>query len=95
MSSAYIVGHVRVKDPQQWAQYRSQVPATFAAWKGELVFRGRQGPALAGSSDYPEIVVTRFPDMAAIDGWFNSPAYQALIPIREQAADVVLLTYVA
>jgi uncharacterized protein (DUF1330 family) len=95
MPHAYIVGHIRVKDPQQWAEYRSRVPATFEAWNAELVFRGRQGPALAGASVYPEVVVTRFPDMAAIEGWFNSPAYQALVPIREQAADVVLLTYEA
>ena len=95
MPSAYIVGHIRVKDPRKWAEYRSKVPATFASWNAELVFRGRQGPALAGANPYPEIVVTRFPDRAAIDGWFNSPAYQALIPIREQAAEIVLLTYEA
>jgi len=34
-------------------------------------------------------------DGAAGAGWYQSVAYQALIPIREQAADVVLLTYEA
>jgi uncharacterized protein (DUF1330 family) len=37
--------------------------------------------------------VIRFPDRSALRGWFDSPAYQALIPLREQAADVVLLGY--
>jgi uncharacterized protein (DUF1330 family) len=39
--------------------------------------------------------VIRFPDAAAAHNWFTSPAYQALIALREQAADVVLVTYEA
>ena len=35
----------------------------------------------------------RFPSQEAADGWHSSPSYQALIPLRQQAADVVLLTY--
>jgi uncharacterized protein (DUF1330 family) len=30
-----------------------------------------------------------------VNQWFSSPAYQALIPLREEAADVVLLSYEA
>jgi uncharacterized protein (DUF1330 family) len=39
--------------------------------------------------------VIRFPNLAALQGWYRSPAYQALIPLREQAADVLLLAYQA
>ena len=31
--------------------------------------------------------------MAFAEGWFASPAYQALIPIRTQAAEVTLISY--
>ena len=34
-----------------------------------------------------------FPSAAAAGEWFASPAYQALIPLREQAAEVLLLAY--
>jgi uncharacterized protein (DUF1330 family) len=40
-----------------------------------------------------QIVVIRFPNLAAANGWFMSDAYQALIPLREQAADVLLTSY--
>jgi uncharacterized protein (DUF1330 family) len=93
MADAYVVGHIAVKDEESWARYRAQVPATLEPWKGELVFRGKQAAALAGEDSHPDIVVIRFPSMAALDGWFSSPAYQALIPLREQAADMVLLSY--
>ena len=35
----------------------------------------------------------RFPDLEAANGGHDSAAYQALIPLRMQAADVVLLSY--
>jgi uncharacterized protein (DUF1330 family) len=37
--------------------------------------------------------VIRFPGTDSVNQWFSSAAYQALIPLREQAADVVLVSY--
>jgi len=48
---------------------------------------------LTGEYPYTDTVLIRFPDSKAIVGWYGSPAYQALIPIREQAADMVLISY--
>jgi uncharacterized protein (DUF1330 family) len=58
-----------------------------------LVFRGNQVNALAGSCPHADIVVIRFPSLSDAQGWHNSEAYQALIPLRQEAADVVLLSY--
>lgn len=93
MSDAYVVGHITVKDPEKWARYRDQVPATLAPWNAELVFRGQRTAVWSGEHAHDAIVVIRFPDPQAASNWFFSPAYQALIPLREQAADVVLLSY--
>jgi uncharacterized protein (DUF1330 family) len=76
-----------------WAEYRSKVPETLAPWDGELVFRGKQVAAFSGAEPHPDIVVIRFPTVAAANNWFLSPAYQLLIPLRQQAAEVVLLSY--
>ncbi len=92
---AYVVGHLTVKNPEMWAEYRSKVPATLAAWGGELVFRGKQVAVLSGEHAHADIVVIRFPSVAAVNGWFSSSAYQSLIPLRQQAADMVLLSYEA
>lgn len=95
MPHAYLVGTITVKDPRTWAEYTRQVPGTLVPWKAELVFRGKQVAALAGQSPHADIVVIRFPDAEAVDRWHRSPGYQALIPLREQAADVVLACYEA
>ena len=95
MGFAYVVGQVTVKDEGKWAEYRSKVPATFGPWGGEAVLRGKQFAALSGQCPHADVVVLRFPDAVALKGWFESPAYQALIPLRDAAAEVVLTAYEA
>lgn len=91
--SACVIGHITVKDEEKWAQYRAQVPATLAPWGAELLFRGKRAAVLSGEHAHTDTVVIRFPDAAAVAGWYNSPAYQALIPLRRQAADLVLVSF--
>lgn len=93
MSAAYVVGRISVLDAAKWDEYRARVPATLAPWDAELVFRGERQAVVAGSEEHADIVVIRFADLAAAHAWFASPAYQALIPLREQAARVVLSFY--
>jgi uncharacterized protein (DUF1330 family) len=93
ISTACLVGHITVKDAALWAEYRSRVPATLAPWGGELLLRGKRFAVLAGEHRHTDVVVIRFPDRAALEGWHASAAYQALVPLRQQAADVVLLGY--
>ncbi|HMN65678.1 MAG: DUF1330 domain-containing protein [Burkholderiaceae bacterium] len=90
---AYLIGHIRVRDEARWAEYRSRVPGTLAPWRGELLFRGRRAAVFSGEQPHPETVVLRFPDVASIEAWHRSADYQALIPIREAAADIVLASY--
>jgi uncharacterized protein (DUF1330 family) len=93
MSHAYLVGQITIKRPEKWAEYTRQVPDTLAPWGAELVFRGKQVAVLSGENTHSDIVVIRFPDMAALNKWFSSAAYQSLIPLRAQAAEVDLLSY--
>ena len=91
--SACVIGHITVKDEGKWTQYRAQVPATLAPWGAELLFRGQRTDILAGQHEHLDTVVIRFPDADTVDAWFNSPAYQALIPLRQQAADLDLVVF--
>ena len=95
MNQAYVVGQMTVKNETKWAEYRGQVLATLKPFGGELVFRGNQVKALSGECPHADIVVIRFASLADADGWHNSAAYQALISLRTEAADVVLTTYEA
>ena len=93
MKPAYVIGNITVIDHDKWSEYRSKVPATLNSWKGELVFRGKQLKVLGGEYQHSSTVVIRFPSIEALNNWFNSDAYQALIPLRKQAANIDLISY--
>ena len=90
---AWVIGHVTVKDVQKWAQYRAQVPATLTPWGAELVFRGERRAVLGGEHRHTDTVALKFPSTEAANGWHASPAYQALIPLRHEAAEVDLIVF--
>lgn len=91
--TAYVIGQITIKNPAKWEDYRSKVPATLAPWGAELVLRGTRATVLSGRHPHTDTVVIRFPDMEAVVEWHNSAAYQALVPLRIQAAEVDLVSY--
>ncbi len=92
-SGACVVGRIRIRDRAKWQVYLDAVPATIAAFDGVVVARGSDPVVLAGASPETDVVVLRFPSVEAVDAWYGSDAYQALIPLRDAAADVVLVRY--
>ena len=92
---AYVVGQIKIIDLDKWQQYRDQVAATLVPWGGEVVFRGKKAEALALPNPYTDIVVIQFTDLKAASSWFNCAGYQAIIPLREEAAEVMLTSYQA
>lgn len=93
MGKAWLIGHITVKDAAKWDEYRSKVPATMAPFGAELSFRGKLAQVFAGTHTHTDVVVASFSDRAALEAWHASPAYQALIPLRNLAAEVDLMSY--
>jgi len=91
--NAYLIGHISVKDEEKWAEYRQAVPATLEPFSGELLFRGIADNVLSGQHSHKFTVVIRFPDLASLNAWHESAAYQALIPLRLSAADIDLISF--
>ena len=91
--AAFLLGTIRVKDATLWRQYVERVPATFAQYEGEVLGRGSKALELADHAHGERFVVARFADLAALRRWHDSPEYQALVPLRMAAADVVLTAY--
>lgn len=60
-----------------------------------MVFRGTKAFDLARSAHGERIVVARFESSDALRRWHDSPAYQALVALREAGAEVVLSAWEA
>ena len=93
MKNAYLIGHITVKDQEKWTEYRNKVPATLEPWSAKLIFRGNLCSVLSGNHEHIDTVVIRFPNLEALNNWYSSPEYQSLIPIRQEAARMDLLSY--
>jgi uncharacterized protein (DUF1330 family) len=48
---------------------------------------------LAGEQPRESVVVIRFEDLEELNRWHDSDAYQALVPLRDRAADVLITAY--
>ena len=90
---AYVVGTIHVTDPACWQQYLERVGGTFGSAGGQVLMRAVKAASLHGDAHGERIVVIEFPDAESARRWHESPAYQALAPLRDAGADVVLTIY--
>ncbi len=92
---AFLVATVTVVDAEKFRVYASRAGKTFVPYGGESVLRGRVDSALAGEVDHQMVGIVRFPSLEALKAWYNSPHYQELIPLRDEAARVSITIYLS
>lgn len=92
--AAFFIVTTIVKDPESYQTYVQSVGPTLAPFGGKALLRGKAVEALAGALTHQTVGVIEFPDIDALNAWHASEAYQALIPLRRQAADMTITSYV-
>ena len=83
---AYCIVYESVDDPTQFEEYRKQVMPTVEAFGGRFVVRGGKFTVLEGEMPHQRVVILEFPSRERAEGWYNSPAYQKILPLRLKAA---------
>jgi uncharacterized protein (DUF1330 family) len=86
---AYLIANVQVTDPEGWKQYVTALPGTLAPYHVKTLARA---PAVAVDASTPpggSTVILAFNSMDDLKAWWNSPAYQAIIPLREKSAKTI------
>ena len=83
--AAYLIAEVDITDPTTFQKYSAQVPGTLAPFGGHYLVR--RGKTMSLEGDAPKgIVVIAFDSMEKAQGWEDSPAYDAIKPIRHSSA---------
>ena len=81
----YVIAEVEVTDPATFKNYSDKAPGTIAASGGHYIIRG--GKTLSLEGDAPKrFVVIAFDSMEKAKAWEDSPAYEAIKPIRHSSA---------
>lgn len=85
--SAYVIGDIEVTDPAGYEEYRKQVLAVVTKYGGKFLVRGGKFTALEGDMPFERIAMLEFPSRKAAEDWYNSPAYQKILPLRLDATE--------
>ncbi len=82
---AYVIAEVEVTDPTMLKKYGEQAPQIVASFNGHYVVRGGKTEALEGEPPRGYIVVIGFESVEKAREWYDSPAYTAIRPFRQNA----------
>src|SRR5882672_9097326 len=83
---AYLIVETDITDPEQYEQYKAASPGAIAAAGGRFVVRGGELAVLEGDWSPKRLVVVEFDDLETAKRFYESPAYQEVIKLREGAA---------
>ncbi|SRR5579884_776560 len=79
---AYAVAHVQSARPSaEIVQYLQQIDQTLAPFEGRFLVHGDAGEVREGTFT-GNLIVIEFPDRESADGWYESDAYQRILPLR-------------
>jgi uncharacterized protein (DUF1330 family) len=88
---AFLVGTVRISDPDRFGAYAAAIRGLSAEFGGEPVVAGAVHDVLEGDSPIGErVVVTRFPSQEDAKAYLQSPRYLEAKALRSGAATVEL-----
>jgi uncharacterized protein (DUF1330 family) len=81
----YVIAEVDVTDPATFQKYADKVPGTLAPFNGHYIIRGGKPEAVEAEAP-KRFVVIAFDSVEKARSWENSPAYEAIKPIRHSSA---------
>jgi len=91
--SAFFIATVDIRDRDKFAEYSEKVAVTFEQYGGTRLIRGIKSAVLVGEADNNAVGVFKFADEAALNTWYNSPEYQAIVPLRDAACKMSIVAY--
>lgn len=84
---AYYLAEFEATDREGIKPYSAQVEATFKPYSGRFVVRGGVLDVKEGFGAQGRLVMIKFDSQAQARAWYESPAYQAIIPIRHRSGN--------
>ena len=91
--TAFVIATGKIKDPDKFAEYGQKAAPTLEPYGGRVLNHGTLNQALAGGAAHDIGALISFPDQKSLTDWYASPDYQAVIPLRDEAADFTVISY--
>ena len=94
MPAGYLFAEFELRDAQEFEKYRERVGAVAASFGGRYVVRRSEPVVLDGAWSPKRLVIIAFDSPEKVREFYDSPAYQAILPHRLKSTQghVLLLT---
>lgn len=89
--SAYLIGQVRIHDPEGYSGYVAGFRAQMKDFTGEVLVGSETATCLEGGWPWTKTVILRFETEEDALTWYNSDAYQEIARIRHAHSDCNLV----
>lgn len=84
---AYVIVQERIDDQEMFDRYKSQVLPTLEPFGGQFLVRGGAYTVLEGNWALERVAMLEFPSRENAERWYNSPAYQEILPLRVKCGE--------
>jgi uncharacterized protein (DUF1330 family) len=89
--TVYAIAQLKFTDRAAYDRYQARFIEVFRRHPGTLLAADESPQVVEGRWDREKVVLMSFPDVAAFDGWAQSPEYQEISKDRQAGADTVVL----
>ena len=86
MAAYMIYNQLEITDPDAWREYRSKAGSGMAEHGARFLAFEAETKVLEGEWAGVHNVIIEFPDMDALERWYNSDDYKPLLEMRLRAA---------
>ena len=87
----YVVAQGRIENRAVLDEYVGKALPTIQAHGGVVVAFDEQPEVVEGEVDTPRTVILRFESREAFRAWYDSPEYQAALPLRLESTSGTLI----
>src|SRR5262245_53673501 len=87
----YVVAQGRVKNRDMLNEYVAKAVSTIQASGGRVLGFDESPEVVEGVVEHPRTVILEFPSHEAFREWYNSDAYQTILPLRLESTPGTLI----
>ena len=82
MSAGYVIAQLRVTNQENYKEYIEKVNPIVKKFDGEFLVRNGEYQIFDGETNFPRIIILKFPSYERALEWYNSEEYKPIKQIR-------------
>ena len=87
----YVVAQGRIENREMLNEYVAKAIPTIDSGGGRILGFDESPEVVEGEVEHPRTVILEFPSREAFRAWYDSDAYQAILPLRLESTPGTLI----